>query len=199
MDVATAAAAVDDAIKRLKSAHWKEREAIKEQLLAIVRGANEPGEVREQLDNLRKGLALELRWEVEEVLELTAPKPVAPPEAEAAPAPEPEPEPEDPNRPLSMSDVDVVYDDPRGLQLLKTKRGPERWFAVQADPRTGRPQTFELRPEEVAQLRAQLASSPFWMLGAGATAPAAKAPAQKAPGAPAMPASRPPGGPPRRG
>lgn len=199
MDVATAAAAIDDAIKRLKSAHWKEREAIKEELLAIVRGAAEPGEVREQLDNLRKGLALELRWEVEEVLELTAPKPVAAPEAEAAAAPEPEPEPEDPNRPLSMSDVDVVFDDPRGLQLLKTKRGPERWFAVQADPRTGRPQTFELRPEEVAQLRTQLASSPFWMLGAGASAPAAKAPAPKPPGAPAMSAPRPAGGPPRRG
>jgi len=199
MDVATAAAAIDDAIKRLKSAHWKEREAIKEELLAIVRGAAEPGEVREQLDNLRKGLALELRWEVEEVLELTAPKPVAAPEAEAAAVPEPEPEPEDPNRPLSMSDVDVVFDDPRGLQLLKTKRGPERWFAVQADPRTGRPQTFELRPEEVAQLRTQLASSPFWMLGAGASAPAAKAPAPKPPGAPAMSAPRPAGGPPRRG
>ena len=65
-----------------------------------------------------------------------------------------------------MSDLDMVYDDPRGLQLYKHKK-QERWFAVQADPMSGQPRMFELHPSEVTQLRAQLQGSPYWVLGAG--------------------------------
>jgi hypothetical protein len=68
----------------------------------------------------------------------------------------------------------MIYDDPRGLVLHKTKTGGERWFATQFDPQTRQPQTFELHPEEIAQLKQTLAGSPHWVLGSGViTAPAA--------------------------
>jgi hypothetical protein len=51
--------------------------------------------------------------------------------------------------------------------LHKSKVG-DRWFATQVDPATRQPQTFELHPQEVSQLRMQLHGSPYWLLGAGA-------------------------------
>lgn len=110
-----------------------------------------------------KGELLETRWEIEDILEATTPKKAAP----ARPAaPEPPPAPPDPNRPLTAADLDMVYDDPRGLMLHKSKVG-DRWFATQIDPRTGQPQTFELHAAEVQQLKTQLKGSPYWLLGAG--------------------------------
>ena len=164
---------VEALVARLRAADWKERDAIKEEMLALARGET-GARVREHLDTLRKGELLEIQWEIEEVLEKTAPpKPVS--AAPAAPAPAPEPAP-DPNRPLTSKDLVLVYDDPRGLLLHKAKVG-ERWFATQADPRTGQPQTFELHAQEIAQLKTQLAGSPYWVLGTGA-APIAPAPAR---------------------
>jgi hypothetical protein len=132
-------------------------------MLALARG-NDAKRVREHLDNARRGELLEIQWEIEEVLEQTAPpKPVS--AAPPAPPPEPEPAP-DPNRPLTSKDLTLVYDDPRGLVLHKAKVG-DRWFATQVDPRTQQPQTFELHPQEITQLKQQLAGSPYWVLGAG--------------------------------
>ncbi|MCB9780894.1 MAG: hypothetical protein H6742_20160 [Alphaproteobacteria bacterium] len=132
-------------------------------LVAACSGAD-GARARELLENAMKGELLETRWEIEDVLEETTPKKAAP----ATPEPEPEPEPEsDPNRPLTAADLDLVYDDPRGLMLHKSKVG-DRWFATQVDPRTGQPQTFELHPQEVQQLKAQLQGSPYWLVGAGA-------------------------------
>jgi len=117
-----------------------------------------------------RGQVLEIQWELEDVLEATAP-----PKKEAARPPEPEPEPvvtnakpepEDPNRQLTAADLDIVYDDPRGLVLHRTKDGT-RWFATQVDPRSRQPQTFELHADEIAQLKTQLAGSPYWVVGAG--------------------------------
>ena len=79
--------------------------------------------------------------------------------------PEAEEESAEPGK-LRMSDLDMVYDDPRGLQLYKHKL-QDRWFAVQADPMSGQPRMFELHPSEVSQLKSQLQGSPYWMLGAG--------------------------------
>ena len=62
----------------------------------------------------------------------------------------------------------TVYEDPRGLVLYKTKVG-DRWFATQMDPRTGQPQTFELRSHEVSQLRMQLQGSPYWVVDPATT------------------------------
>lgn len=160
------------AVARIRSGNDAQREVVRAELIAAIRA---PGgkAVREALDSARRGEPLEVQWEIEEVLEATAPpKTAAPP-----PPPEPEPEPEDPNRPLTAKDLVVAYDDPRGLLLHKSKVG-DRWFATQADPQTGQPQTFELHAQQVAQLKTQLAGSPYWVLGAGAMAP----PAPKPPG-----------------
>lgn len=164
-------------VARIRAASYTEREAIKEELLALIRG---PGgaNARETLDSARKGELLEVQWEIEEVLELTAPpKPV-----EEAPAPPPPPEaPPDPNAPLTSKDLVMVYDDPRGLVLHKSKVG-ERWFATQVDPNTRQPQTFELHPQEVTQLKQQLVGSPYWVIGSGGPVPAAAPPAPRPPG-----------------
>ena len=133
----------------------------KAELLALCGG--EDGALgRELLEAAMRGELLETRWEIEDVLEETTPRKATPP----APAPEPPPAAPDPNRPLTAADLDLVYDDPRGLMLHKSKVG-ERWFATQIDPRTGQPQTFELHAMEVTQLKAQLQGSPYWLVGAG--------------------------------
>lgn len=124
----------------------------------------EPGaRPRDLLDTAMKGELLETRWEIEDILDETRPKKAA------AAAPEPPPEPEAPAtpKPLSAADLNLVYDDPRGLMLHKSKVG-DRWFATQVDPSSGKPQTFELHSQEVSQLRMQLHGSPYWLPGAGA-------------------------------
>lgn len=159
MDAATVAR-LEEFTARLRTAGWKERDAVKADLLAYAQGSPERAKVREWLEHAKKELPLEVRWEVDEVIEAITPPPAPPPEEPKKPEPPPS------NR-ITAADLNLVYDDPRGLMLYRTKKPPERWFATQVDPGTGRPQTFELRPEEVAALRQQLAGSPYWLLGAG--------------------------------
>lgn len=152
---------IDALVAKLVAANWKARDGVKAEMVALIQASDAPGPIREHLEGkLRDIQDLELRWEVQAVLEETKP----PPAPVAAPEP---PKPEEKKK-LTQADLTLVYDDPRGLLLHKTKVG-ERWFATQTDPRTGQPQTFELRPQEVAQLKQQLAGSPYWLLGAGAT------------------------------
>lgn len=168
---------VDGLVAALRTATVGGREEIKAALLALARGPAGPA-VREALVDARRGELLEVQWEIEEVLDATAPpKPAA---AAAAPPPPPPPPPAEapgPGKPISAKDLVLVYDDPRGLLLHKSKVG-ERWFATQVDPRTGQPQTFELHAQEIAQLKGQLAGSPYWVIGSGGVSPAggAKAP-----------------------
>jgi hypothetical protein len=153
---------LDALVERLKAASFKERDAIKAELLAEASSQPDARATMDHLEQAKRGLpSLELRWEVDEVIEAITP----PPE----PPPEPEVEADQPNRPLTAADLDVVYDDPRGLLLHKSKRG-NRWFVTQPHPQTGQPQTFELHPQEVAQIKKQLAGSPYWVLGAGGAA-----------------------------
>lgn len=153
--------ALDGLVQRLAAAGWKERDAIKAELIAVA-GSIERGTAVARLEDLKKDLVLEVRWEIDEVIDALAPPPAAP-----EPESEPEEEPEDPNRPLSAADLKLVYDDPRGFTLHKHKTA-DRWFATQRDPRTGQPQTFELHPQEIEQLKKQLTGSPYWVLGSGA-------------------------------
>jgi hypothetical protein len=170
---------VDGLVAALRNATLAGREEIKAKLLAMARGPSAAA-VRDALDNARRGELLEVQWEIEEVLEATAP---AKPAVAAAPPPPPPPPPEapDPTKPISAKDLVLVYDDPRGLVLHKSKVG-DRWFATQVDPRTGQPQTFELYAQEIQQLKGQLAGSPYWVIGSGGVAPvgagAGKAPAR---------------------
>ena len=156
----------------LRTASYTQREPLKERLIALSAGAV-GAQVRDLLESMKRGELLEVQWEIEEVIDATAPKAAAPPPPAPVEPPKAE-EPEDPNRPLTSKDLVMIYDDPRGLVLHKTKTGGDRWFATQFDPQTRQPQTFELHPEEIAQLKQTLAGSPHWVLGSGViTAPAA--------------------------
>jgi len=154
--------AVDTLIENLRQAEPAGRDAIKAQLIEMAQGADGIA-VQEYLDNIKRGELLEIQWEIEEVLEATAPPPpVAEEPPEDAPEAE-EPAEEDPNRQLTAADLQMVYDDPRGVMLHKSKVG-DRWFLTQVDPRTGQPQTFELQQQEIEQLKAQLQGSPYWVI-----------------------------------
>lgn len=148
--------ALDALITRLAAASWRERDAVKAELGELAASFEDRKSVLEHLDAAKRGLReLELRWELDEIIEKLTP-----------PAPKEPEKPPEKERPLSASDLVLVYDDPRGLMIHKTKVG-DRWFATQPDPRTGRPQMFELRKEDVSQLKTQLSGSPYWVPGAG--------------------------------
>lgn len=162
-------AQVDALVATLRKTVDDDPEPVKAELQALADGP-EGTAVRDHIGSIMGGELLPVQWELEEVLEATAPPPPAPPEPEPdaeeeaeAPAEEEAAE-DDPDRPLTSADLNLVYDDPRGLMLHKTKKG-ERWFATQVDPRTGQPQTFELHPQEIAQLQSQLQGSPYWVIG----------------------------------
>ena len=124
--------------------------------------------VREHLENLTRGELLEIQWEFDDVLDESMPPKKDPIEpettSEADDTPDTTTETDDPNAPMTAADLNLVYDDPRGFMLHKSKVG-ERWFATQVDPGTGLPQTFELHANEIEQLKDQLQGSPYWRLG----------------------------------
>lgn len=161
-------AGIDDLtalVERLGAVPEDDREAVKAELQALAESFVDRTRTIDHLEQAKKSLqSLELRWEVDEVIEAITPPPAPPEEPEEA-----EEEVDDPNKPLSAADLDLVYDDPRGLMLYKHKRS-DRWFATRVDPATRQPQTFELHPTEVAQLKGQLAGSPYWVLGSGGAA-----------------------------
>jgi hypothetical protein len=154
---------VDSLISDLRAAAVSDRAMIKQELVRLASGPK-GNLVREHLDSIRRGELLETQWEIEEVLDETAPAPPVPRD----PPPE-EPQPEAPpdtdsKRELTAADLELVYDDPRGFMLHKSKVG-DRWFATQVDPQTAQPQTFELQAQEIEQIRAQLQGSPYWLIG----------------------------------
>jgi len=157
--------ALTELVERIGKAEEDDIEAIKAELQAAVEAMEDRTRAIDHLEHVKKGLqSLERRWEVDEVIEAVTPPP-APPEPEE----EEEVPDDDPNRPLSMADLDVVYDDPRGLMVYKHKRA-DRWFLTQVNPYDGQPQTAELQPHEVVELKKKLAGSPYWVLGSGGAA-----------------------------
>jgi hypothetical protein len=154
---------VPELIGLLRDSDDAGRTVVREKLLALCQGEG-GSNIQDQLQSIAKGEILEVQWEIEEVLEELAP----PPEPEAAPeAPKEEEEEEagpPPGGQISAADLEKVYEDPRGLVLHRTKAG-DRWFATQADPRTGQPGTFELHPQEVETLKSRLEGSPHWAPG----------------------------------
>lgn len=151
---------IDALIERLKQVGWKERDGVRDALLAAARAAPDPDAVRAHLEAVQPELNLELRWEIDEVIQALTPEPEPAPE-EAAEEPE-----EAPNRRLTAADLTLVYHDPRGFMLHKTKKG-DRWLATEVDSRTGQPVTYELRKQEVDLLKQRLKGSPYWVLGSG--------------------------------
>lgn len=149
---------VDEILASLRKSDWRERDAIKERLVDVV-SSKPKNEVVEYLEMRKRDQPLEVRWEIEEALEELFP--AVPVEKEVE-----EEEEVDPNRPLSMSDLTLVFDDPRGLMLYRAKVGDD-WYASQVNPNTGQSQLFKITPDELAHLKTQLAGSPYWVLGAG--------------------------------
>ena len=163
--------AVDQLISAFRGATFSERPAIKAQILTMAK-AEKGSSVREHLETIKRGELLEIQWEIDDILEESAPpapKPVEEPSTasntdETETTTESESEPATPNTPLTAADLDLVYDDPRGFMLHKSKVG-DRWFATQANPQTGQPQTFELHAQELEQIKDQLQGSPYWRIG----------------------------------
>ncbi|MFT4623543.1 MAG: hypothetical protein ACI8PZ_002199 [Myxococcota bacterium] len=156
---------IDAIVQKLVAADWKGRDAVKAELLAAAQQHADAVSLIDHLESAKREIhSLEVRWEIDEVIEAITPPP---PEPDPEDEPEPEPEP-DPNRPLSAADLDLVYDDPRGLMLHRSKVG-DRWFATQVDPYDGNPRTQEVPPAQVAGMKAQLKGSPHWLLGSGMT------------------------------
>lgn len=150
--------AVDALISRLRGTDDDdEREEIKSSLVALSDGIGR-GQLKEYVESALKDELLEVQWELEEVVEALSPP------KQAAPEPEPEPEPEDDptQRALRPSELELVYNDPRGLRLFKSTVDT-RWVVSQIDPRVGQPVSYELPNEEVERIKQQLAGSPYWL------------------------------------
>ena len=148
--------AVDALISRLRGTDDDdEREEIKSILVALSDGLGR-GQLKEYVESALKDELLEVQWELEEVVEALSPP------KQAAPEPEPEPEDDPTQRALRPSELELVYNDPRGLRLFKSTVDT-RWVVSQIDPRVGQPVSYELPNEEVERIKQQLAGSPYWL------------------------------------
>lgn len=152
---------LDALVTAIGDAPRAEWEGLRKRLLAAAQTFDDPKVVMDHLESAKRSISgLEARWEVDEVIEAITPppEPVEEEEEEAEPAAD---------KPLTAADLTLVYDDPRGLRLHKSKVG-ERYILTQVNPQTGQPQSFELREEEVTQIKQQLLGSPYWLVGGGA-------------------------------
>ena len=163
--------AINQLMAAIRTAPANERSEFKSKLLNLAK-AERGNDVRDYLESIKRGELLEIQWEIDDILEESAPV-----IQKAADEPEPpsddaneetnaetEPGEADPNAPLTAADLNLVYDDPRGFMLHKSKVG-DRWFATQMEPQTGQPQTFELHAQEIEQIKGQLQGSPYWRIG----------------------------------
>ncbi len=143
-----------------------------EELRALFDGPQE-GVARHVVEDAARRERLELQWKLEEMLEATAPPP--PPSAEKKAEPEAdadeeaetnEEEEEDPSNrvvaPLRPEDLVPIYEDPRGL-LIHEHQIDGRWILTQVNPMTGQPQSMELSDPQRAQVKQELADSPYWV------------------------------------
>jgi hypothetical protein len=126
-------------------------ERLKKELIQLSE-AHGRGNVVQFLESEKRTERLPVQWELEEVIEVLIP----PKEAE-------EPIEDDPGeRRLRASELLLVYSDPRGIRLLKSKVD-DRWVLMQMDPRTGGMMQQELTGAQGDELKMQLADSPYWV------------------------------------
>ncbi|MEC8276684.1 MAG: hypothetical protein VXZ96_20490 [Myxococcota bacterium] len=137
-------------IEELKGASISRQDEICEALLSI--GKENPSEAADLLRGLTKFEHLNIQWLVEEVIEQLAPTEDEPEEVD------------DPTtRPLRSSELELVYDDPRGVRLYRSTVDT-RWVLYQVDPRSGMPMQQELQSEEAEHVKRQLYGSPYWLI-----------------------------------
>ncbi len=148
-------------IEELRHADENRTETLKNELIRLI-GADRGAWVRSLIEDKMRKEVLEVRWELEEVLEATEPPAKTRPR-KGNPPPRQAPEPE-PAAQREDGGLVTVYDDPRGILLHRTSDG-QRWFLTQPDPNTGQPQTLQLNQQQVASVKQQLAGSPYWVLG----------------------------------
>lgn len=147
---------VDALIARLRSTDDDdERDEIKAEMIALSDTAGR-SQLRDYVETALKQELLEVQWELEEVVEALTPQ-----KQQAAPPP-PEPEDDPTQRALRPSEIELVYNDPRGLRIFKSKVD-ERWVVSQIDPRVGQPVTYEIPGAEADRIKIQLAGSPYWL------------------------------------
>ncbi len=155
---------IEEMIGEIQGGTQARREEIYAALEALCLSENST-EAISLIEKHARAQVLTIQWELEELIERCTPEPEPVEEVPEAEAEEtPDEEAPDPNAPLTAADVELVYQDPRGLVLYRTKDG-KRWLATQLDPRTGQPQSFEIPPHEVEEIKVQLANSPYWVLG----------------------------------
>ena len=68
-------AVAEPLLARLRAADWKAREAIKDELLAAMRAFSDRDSAIRCLEEARKTLDLERRWDVDEVIEARQTRP----------------------------------------------------------------------------------------------------------------------------
>ena len=137
-------------IEELKGASIRRQDEICEELLSI--GKEKPSEAADLLKSLTKFEHLNIQWLIEEVIEQLTPTTEAPEEID------------DPStRPLRSSELELVYDDPRGIRLYRSKVD-SRWVLYQVDPRSGMPMQQELKAEDAEHVKRQLYGSPYWLI-----------------------------------
>jgi hypothetical protein len=147
--------AVDTLIARLRSTDDDdERDEIKAEIIALGKIIGR-SQLREYVEDALKQELLEVQWELEEVVEALSPP-------KKTPEPEPEPVDDPTQRALRPSEIELVYNDPRGLRIYKSTVD-DRWVVSQIDPRVGQPVTYEIPGSEAAQIKRQLAGSPYWL------------------------------------
>ncbi|MCB9746077.1 MAG: hypothetical protein H6740_26110 [Alphaproteobacteria bacterium] len=147
---------IDALIQRLRATDDDDvREAIQAELIELAKGP-EGSSVREHLESVARREVLEVQWALEEVVEAATPKKdPPPPPPKAAEVKEESPKDAPKRGRLDPRDLEMVYQDPRGLAIHRTKDG-KRWFLTQVDPYTGQPLTRELNDSEITQLKGQL-------------------------------------------
>ena len=127
-------------------------ERLKEELISLSE-AHGRNNVVQFLESAKRTERLPVQWELEEVIEmLIPPKKVVAQEDEDDPS----------QRRLRASELLLVYSDPRGIRLLKSKVD-DRWVLMQMDPRTGGMMQQELTGQQGDELKLQLADSPYWV------------------------------------
>lgn len=155
-------------ISELKSASPSGQDILCEEILQI--GQSNPSEAASILKRLLKFERLNLQWLLEEVIETLDPPPTTKSDEEL----------DDPSkRALRSSELELVYNDPRGIRLYKSNVD-SRWMLIQIDPQTGMPMQQELQPDQAEMIKQQLGGSPYWVKPEySAPAPSTEDPAPK--------------------
>ena len=140
-------------VESFRSADDSQYESLRNQLVEIAQAYGVSNMVT-FLESAKRAERLEVQWELEDVIDI-----LEPPKQDK----KPDDDEDDPaGRHLRMSELELVYNDPRGIRLFKSKVD-DRWMLMQLDPRSGQMMQQELNAEQGAHITSQLGGSPYWL------------------------------------